>query len=90
MRVCVSGECGLSASALRNAAMRYVLGLEEPLADEAVGLAEKLAQVERALIIDALNQHVGNATATARALKLPRKTFYDKLAKHGIRPEDYR
>ena len=26
----------------------------------------------------------------AQALKLPRKTFYDKLARYGIRPEDYR
>ena len=26
----------------------------------------------------------------AQSLKLPRKTFYDKLARYGIRPEDYR
>ena len=26
----------------------------------------------------------------ARELQLPRKTLYDKLAKHGLRAEDYR
>ena len=76
--------------ALRNSAMRFVLGLEEPLGGETIGLADKMAQVERALIIEALVQHAGHASATARALKLPRKTFYDKLAKHGIKAEDYR
>ncbi|WP_235477401.1 hypothetical protein [Aliiroseovarius crassostreae] len=29
-------------------------------------------------------------TAATRALKFPRKTFYDKLTRHGIRAEDYR
>ena len=30
------------------------------------------------------------ATATAEALGLPRKTFYDRLQKLAIRPEDFR
>jgi two-component system C4-dicarboxylate transport response regulator DctD len=55
-----------------------------------MGLAEKMAQIEASLLIDALTRHRGNATGTAQALKLPRKTFYDKLAKYGIRAEDYR
>ena len=75
---------------LRNAAMRYVLGLETPTKSEGLGLAQKMAQVERSLIIEALVQHGGNASATAQALQLPRKTFYDKLAKHGIKTGAYR
>jgi len=31
-----------------------------------------------------LQQHQGRAGETAAALKLPRKTFYDKLARHGL------
>ncbi|MCV6585672.1 MAG: response regulator [Marinibacterium sp.] len=76
--------------ALMNAAMRFVLGLETPLGDAHLGLVDKLAQVERTLIIEALQQNRGNASATAQHLRLPRKTFYDKLARHGIKPETYR
>lgn len=78
-----------NARALMNAAMRFALGLA-PNQDEETGLAEKMAQIEASLIADALRRHAGNATETARALKLPRKTFYDKLAKYSIRAEDYR
>jgi len=46
--------------------------------------------VEQSLIVSALIQFQGNATGAANSLKLPRKTFYDKLAKHGIKPETYR
>ena len=79
-----------NTSALMNAATRFVLGLEAPLAGAAVGLVDKLAQVERALIVEALTRNNGNASATSQALQLPRKTFYDKLTKHKIRAEDYR
>jgi len=79
-----------NARALMNAAMRFSMGLSEGDEAEGLGLAEQLARVERALLIEALRRHGGHATGTARALKLPRKTFYDKLARHGVRPEDYR
>jgi two-component system C4-dicarboxylate transport response regulator DctD len=49
-----------------------------------------MAQVERSLLADALRRHGGNASEAARMLKLPRKTFYDKLARHGLRAEAYR
>ena len=32
----------------------------------------------------ALAAHGGNATAAMAALGLPKKTFYDKLKRHGI------
>ncbi len=78
-----------NARALMNAAMRFALGLSAE-EDPEMGLAEKMAQIEASLLIDALTRNQGNATATAQHLKLPRKTFYDKLAKYGIRAEDYR
>ncbi|MFW8592683.1 sigma-54-dependent transcriptional regulator [Cribrihabitans neustonicus] len=80
-----------NARSLMSAAMRFVLGMpEEASAASGLGLVEQLAQVERSLLIAALGRQNGRAAAAAEALKLPRKTFYDKLARYGIRPEDYR
>ncbi|NVK48049.1 MAG: sigma-54-dependent Fis family transcriptional regulator [Rhodobacteraceae bacterium] len=79
-----------NARSLMNAAMRFAMGLTEGEAQEEMGLAEQLAQVERSLLIAALQRHHGNATEAAKGLKLPRKTFYDKLARHGVKAELYR
>ena len=81
-----------NARALMNAAMRFVLGVEDEAgeSDSSLGLAERLAQVEQSLLADALRKTGGTATEAAKLLKLPRKTFYDKLAKYGMRAEDYR
>lgn len=80
-----------NARALMSAAMRFVLGMPEE-ADEAggLGLAEQMARVERSLLVAALSRQNGRASEAAKALKLPRKTFYDKLARYGIKPEDHR
>ena len=80
-----------NARALMSAAMRFVLGMpDEATEPTELGLNDQMARVERSLLITALQRHDGRATDTARALQLPRKTFYDKLARHGIRAEDYR
>ncbi|MEO1604613.1 MAG: sigma-54 dependent transcriptional regulator [Pseudomonadota bacterium] len=80
-----------NARALMSAAMRFALGVEHDAAAEVgLGLVEQMAQVERSILAQALRRHAGQATAAAEELKLPRKTFYDKLARHGIRPEEFR
>lgn len=80
-----------NARSLMSAAMRFVLGMPEDVAQAAeLWLAEQLARVERALLVSALGRNNGKASDAAKALKLPRKTFYDKLTRYGIRPEDYR
>lgn len=80
-----------NARSLMSAAMRFVLGMPEEVTHEVdLGLAEQLARVERSLLIAALGRQNGHASDAAKALKLPRKTFYDKLARYGIRAEDYR
>ncbi|SES17174.1 two component, sigma54 specific, transcriptional regulator, Fis family [Tranquillimonas rosea] len=80
-----------NARAVMNAAMRFAMGLREDDGEAGeLGLSERLAQVERSLLIDALRRAGGNATEAARGLKLPRKTFYDKLARHGISAGVYR
>lgn len=80
-----------NARSLMSAAMRFVLGMPEEASEVAeLGLSEQLARVERSLLVAALGRHNGKASDAAKALKLPRKTFYDKLARYQIRPEDYR
>ncbi|MEJ6479501.1 MAG: sigma 54-interacting transcriptional regulator, partial [Octadecabacter sp.] len=82
-----------NARSLMNAAMRFAMGITEPrgaVGDDALGLVEQMAQVERSLLIAALRRNDGQVTQTAQTLKLPRKTFYDKLARHGLRAESYR
>ncbi|MGK7752505.1 MULTISPECIES: sigma-54-dependent transcriptional regulator [unclassified Roseovarius] len=80
-----------NARSLMSAAMRFVLGMPDEVTRAAdLGLSEQMAQVERSLLIAALGRQNGRASEAAKALKLPRKTFYDKLARYGIKPEDYR
>ncbi|NOX72081.1 MAG: sigma-54-dependent Fis family transcriptional regulator [Alphaproteobacteria bacterium] len=73
---------------LRNHAKRVAWGLETGKAE--MGLKAQLERVERGIIENALRQFSGHASDTAAALGLPRKTFYDRIGKLGIRPEDYR
>ncbi len=83
-----------NARALMNAAMRFAMGLDDGADDQGQGqgqgLSAQMAQVERSLLIAALQRNAGRATETAKDLQLPRKTFYDKLARHNLRAEDYR
>lgn len=81
-----------NARALMSEAMRFAMGLDGAQASPAaeIGLAGRMAAVERSLLAEALEQAGGSATEAAAALKLPRKTFYDKLARHGLKPEDFR
>ena len=83
-----------NARALMSVAMRFALGLggadTDPKAEQVLGLNEQLAQVGRSLLAEALRRAGGRAQEAATQLKLPRKTFYDKLARYGLRPEEFR
>lgn len=80
-----------NARALMSEAMRFVMGVASDVApDTELGLTEQMAQVEQSLLRAALRRAGGQASTAAEALKLPRKTFYDKLTRYGIRPDDYR
>ncbi len=81
-----------NARAVMSEAMRFALGLSEDPQQETddMGLAEQMQRVEKSLLEQALRRADGRASAAAKALKLPRKTFYDKLTRHGIRPESFR
>lgn len=54
------------------------------------GLAIQMDMVEKLLIEDVLSSHQGRVAIVAEILKLPRKTLYDKLKRHGIDPAIYR
>lgn len=82
---------------LRNVAERFVLGLEEAdtgstaeMEWESGSLFHKIDQFERALLQHELKRHNGCTQATMNALRLPKRTFYDKMHKHGIRPDTFR
>lgn len=86
----VSREWPGNARALMSEAMRFVLGLGQEARDGGLGLVERMAQVERSLLSEALRKADGQARQAAEALKLPRKTFYDKLAKYSLKPDAFR
>lgn len=73
---------------LRNAADRFVLGLE-PLGVAAASsldltLAEAMAAHEKTLIVAALTANEGRLKPTYEQLGLSRKALYEKMQKYGI------
>ncbi|ESQ79061.1 sigma-54 dependent transcriptional regulator [Asticcacaulis sp. YBE204] len=71
----------------------YALGLDEarlPAHAAAPGLAEQVSQYEAAVLTETLSLHKGDVRTTMEALKLPRKTFYDKVNRYGIDLDAYR
>lgn len=83
---------------VRNAAERFALGLAPLSAGHSAGdgsasrsmpLNVRVDAFEKSLIEDALGVARGNVGAAIEALGLPRKTFYDKLKKHGLTRRDF-
>lgn len=78
---------------LAHFAERFVLGLETaampksgnaPAADATLALPARVERFEAELIRETLSQNNGDVRRTIEALGIPRKTFYDKLQRHGI------
>ncbi|MBD9385444.1 sigma-54-dependent Fis family transcriptional regulator [Achromobacter sp. ACM04] len=57
--------------------------------DAASSLPERMERFEAQLIREALQAHQGDIKATLESLGIPRKTFYDKLQRHGIDRQQY-
>lgn len=79
---------------LRNAATRYVLGLEIPCratSDSAQqdSLAALVTAFEASLLRAALSRHAGNIQAVMEELDLPRRTLNQKMQKYGLRREAF-
>jgi two-component system C4-dicarboxylate transport response regulator DctD len=77
---------------LRNAADRFVLGLDPTVTvgteTEAQSLAQKMADHERALIMATLTAQSGSLKQTYEALGLSRKALYEKMQKYGLSKAD--
>tara|TARA_R110002167_G_scaffold17426_17_gene66562 strand:- start:9473 stop:10837 length:1365 start_codon:yes stop_codon:yes gene_type:complete len=75
-------------------ARRVALGLDAlPAADAPTpdaGLADRVSQYEAELLREALLAAAGDISTVSDALKIPRKTLYDKLQKHALKPGDFR
>ncbi len=82
---------------LSHYAERLILGLEPstPLSvqqsesADGAGLPERLERFEADIIRETLTEFNGDVQQTIAALGIPRKTFYDKLQRHGIVRSDY-
>ncbi|MDQ0563883.1 two-component system C4-dicarboxylate transport response regulator DctD [Rhizobium mesoamericanum] len=83
---------------LSHFAERFVLGVGHisdqapaavPETDKTLSLPDRLEQYEAHIIREALNANDGDVRRTIADLGIPRKTFYDKLQRHGIVRSDF-
>jgi two-component system C4-dicarboxylate transport response regulator DctD len=86
---------------LRNAAERYLLESTDKTSitlrrDQAVAqpsatpsLRDQVHTFERAVLDQELSRHKGDIKSVCEALGLPRKTLYDKMARHGLSRSQY-
>jgi transcriptional regulator with GAF, ATPase, and Fis domain len=83
-----------NARELRNFAFNAVLGLPEVdkgfAAEPLLPLAKRVERFESSAICDAMRAGHGDISKAMELLGLPRKTLYDKLARHGIDPKQFR
>ena len=78
---------------LKAVAERLCLGLDDGLdavQSDTISLGTRMDHYERSLIREALRNSGGNVAAAAALLGLPKKTLYDKLARHQLEPETFR
>jgi two-component system, NtrC family, C4-dicarboxylate transport response regulator DctD len=77
---------------LANYAKRILLGVEadDVEQDADLPLSQRVDHYEASVIRQVLERVKGDARSAMAALHLPRKTFYDKLNRHGIDIGDYR
>jgi two-component system C4-dicarboxylate transport response regulator DctD len=75
-----------------------VLGLDDVAAasstaameiDTSMPLPERIDRYEAEIIRETLGRNDGDVRRTIEALGIPRKTFYDKLQRHGIVRSDF-
>ena len=80
---------------LKAVAERLCLGLGDgldtaPVGPASLSLNARMDAYERGLIRDALRATRGNVAEAAERLGLPKKTLYDKLARHQLEPDAFR
>ncbi|MCR9123149.1 MAG: response regulator [Phyllobacteriaceae bacterium] len=69
-------------------AHNFALGTEPQAGDTQTSLKELLHEFERGVILARLAAHRGNQSKTAQALRIPRRTLGERIAKLGIDPSE--
>ncbi|MCG2663438.1 sigma-54 dependent transcriptional regulator [Brevundimonas sp.] len=77
---------------LAHFAERVVLGLDEGSggAEADLSLPDRMHRCEGELLRGALQTHRGDIVSVLEEMRIPRKTLYDKLQRHGLKPADFR
>lgn len=83
---------------LKSFAEAVALGLDQPKAQNTAslettmdgGLRSAVSEYEAGLLRQVLDHCSGDVAKALEMVKLPRKTFYDKLNRHSISPAEYR
>jgi two-component system C4-dicarboxylate transport response regulator DctD len=77
--------------ALRNFATTIAVGLNvhKPQSED-LTLAKQMDTFERLVLTETLKRNNGKAVDAAHTLGLPRKTFYDRLARYDLQPKDFK
>lgn len=80
-----------NAHELRHFAFRHVLGITRHVSHgDDLAIGDRVAQFEKALIEQLLLESKGDVAAAAICGRLPKKTLYDKIARHEIDLTQYR
>jgi transcriptional regulator with GAF, ATPase, and Fis domain len=77
---------------LAHFAERVALSLDDNTRapDHGLSLPDRVNRFESELLRDALQSHRGDISAVLAEMQVPRKTLYDKLQRHGLKPADFR
>lgn len=79
-----SDMCQIGAGLIGEGQNAIVEQVVEDIIGGSRGLDAAMAELEAAVIREALQQQHGNRSAAARQLKLPRQTLQDRMKKHGL------
>ena len=77
---------------LAHFAERVALSLDDNTraSEDGLSLPDRVNRFEGELLRDALQSHRGDISAVLAEMQVPRKTLYDKLQRHGLKPADFR
>lgn len=77
---------------LANYASEVAVGIAAPTERLEIdrSLSKQVQDYEAELIREALTAHAGDMRRVTETLQIPRKTLYDKMARHGIQPSEHR
>lgn len=82
--------CAARQAVLKQRAEQKSLAKAQSDHSQPAPMRHQLEEVECRILTETLRRFGGQASASAAALGMPRKTFYDRLQRFGLKPEDFR